>query len=76
MMTSDPDPGVGRRRRWTDRVATGAAGFTLIELLVVMIIIGALAAIAIPSYLNVRGKAQETTVKRDIKQIAKEVVGY
>lgn len=51
-------------------------GFTLVELLVVMSIIGVLAAIALPAFLSNKSKAQEATVKSDVKQIAKEVVGY
>ena len=48
-------------------------GFTLIELLVVIIIIGILAAIAIPVFLSQRSKGYEASMKSDLRTAAQEV---
>jgi len=48
-------------------------GFTLIELLVVMIIIGILAAIAIPLFLNQRKNAVDASIKSDLRTLANEM---
>jgi type IV pilus assembly protein PilA len=51
-------------------------GFTLIELLVVILIIGILAAIAIPSFLNQRYKGQDACAKSMVKQMQTAIKTY
>ena len=52
-------------RRWTDD-----QGFTLVELITVMVLVGILAGIAIPLFLNQRSTAYESQIKSDLHNAA------
>jgi type IV pilus assembly protein PilA len=51
-------------------------GFTLIEMLIVVVIIGILAAIAIPRFAQTKGKANVAAVKSDLANLAREQEAY
>lgn len=52
------------------------SGFTLIELLIVVVIIGVLAAIAIPKFQNTKGKANLAAIKSDLRNLATAEEAY
>lgn len=57
-------------------VRNTSRGFTLIELLIVVVIIGILAAIAIPKFQNTKGKANAAAMKTDLRNLSTAEEAY
>lgn len=54
----------------------GRSGFTLIELLIVVVVIGILAAVAVPKYGQIRDRAGKGTMTADLRNLAVAQEGF
>jgi type IV pilus assembly protein PilA len=69
-------PHLPRHHRQARRTLAGERGFTFVELLIVILIIGVLAAIAIPNFIGQRNKGSDANAKSYVRAVATAEEAY